>query len=119
MKRGEIWSVSDDGDYTGKPRPAVILQNDGFDATSSITLCGFTTHSNDAPLLRLRIDPSNHNGLRAPSYIMVDKITTVRKNRIGKRIGKLEHGDMAGLDRAVATFLGLSVRTGAPSPEPE
>ena len=77
MKRGEVWTVGGGPDYAGKPRPAVILQHDAFDATASITICPFTTHASDAPLMRLMIEPSERNGLRAPSQLMVDKITTV------------------------------------------
>ena len=38
MRRGEIWTVAGGADYTGKARPAVIVQDDRFD-TDSITLC--------------------------------------------------------------------------------
>ena len=76
MKRGEVWTVSGSG-YAGKPRPAVILQDDRFDATASVTICVFTTDQTDAPLIRIPIDPDESNGLRFVSRLMVDKITTV------------------------------------------
>jgi mRNA interferase MazF len=57
MKRAEIWTVAGGPDYTGKPRPAVILQDDAFDGTASITVCPFTTHLVDAPLIRLAVIP--------------------------------------------------------------
>jgi mRNA interferase MazF len=80
VKRGDIWTVAGGPDYAGKPRPALILQDDAFDATASITICPFTTHAVDAPFMRLPIDPSERNGLRASSQLMIDKITTVSKS---------------------------------------
>src|SRR5207302_4217419 len=100
MKRGEIWTVAVGKDYAGKPRPVVILQDDLFDGTDSITVCAFTTDSTDAPLFRLVVEPSERNGLRASCRLMVDKITTVPKSRIGARIGRLADDDMVRLNRA-------------------
>ena len=77
MKRGEIWTVAGGKDYAGKPRAVVIVQDDNFDATDSITVCAFTTDPTDAPLFRLPVEPTERNGLRSPSRLMVDKITTV------------------------------------------
>ena len=107
MRRGEIWRVAGGGDYTGKPRPAVIVQDDSFDATNSITICAFTSDPTEAPLLRVSIDPSERNGLPTQSAIMVDKLTTVRRTRLGERIGRLEDEDVVRLNRAILVFLGL------------
>jgi mRNA interferase MazF len=108
MRRGEIWTVSGGKDYAGKPRPVVIVQDDSFDATDSITVCAFTTDETDAPLFRLPVEPSGHNGLRAPSRLMVDKITTVPKSKVDRRIGRLDDKDMVRLGRAMMVFLGLA-----------
>ena len=108
MKRGEVWTVSGGPDYVGKPRPAVIVQDDAFDATASITICPFTTHVAVAPLLRLTIEPSAENGLRSASQLMIDKITTVSKNKLESRVGRLSVEDIVGLNRAVLVFLGLA-----------
>ena len=113
MKRGEVWTVAGGANYAGKPRPAVIIQDNGFDATASITLCPFTTDTTEAPLIRFPVEPNERNGLDLPSRIMVDKITTAPKQKIGERIGELGSEDIARLDRAVATFLGLAVSQGA------
>jgi mRNA interferase MazF len=107
MKRGEIWTVSG-GDYAGKPRPVVVLQDDRFDMTASLTVCGFTTDSTEAPLFRLRIEPDEQNGLNAPSWLMVDKITTVPKAKIGKQLGRVADDDVVRLNRAVLVFLGIA-----------
>ena len=108
MKRGEIWTVAGAKDYAGKPRPVVILQDDRFDATASITICAFTTDPADAPLFRLPVVPSEGNGLRVPCRLMVDKITTVPKTKIGLRIGRLGDEDIIRLNRAVLLFLGMA-----------
>jgi mRNA interferase MazF len=108
MKRGEIWTVSGGGNYAGKARPVVIVQDDAFDATMSVTICAFTTDQTAAPLFRLEVLPSEHNGLRQPSRLMVDKITTVAKTKLGAHLGGLEDEHMRRLDRAMLVFLGLA-----------
>jgi mRNA interferase MazF len=108
MKRGEVWMVSGGGAYAGKPRPAVIVQEDRFDSTSSVTLCVFTTDPTEAPLLRMLVEPTDRNGLKNSSRLMVDKITTVPKARLGKRLGKLNDEDVVRLNRALTVFLGLA-----------
>jgi mRNA interferase MazF len=110
MKRSEIWIVAGGSDYAGKPRPAVILQDDTFEATASITVCPFTTHLVDAPLIRIAVDPTRQNGLAVVSHVMVDKITTVAKSKLQKRVGKLADEDMIRLSRAALVFLGLAGR---------
>ena len=108
MKRGEIWTVAGGKDYAAKPRPVVILQDDRFDKTESITICAFTTDPADAPLFGLPVEPNENNGLRAVCRLMVDKITTVAKSKIGARVGRLTDEDMVRLNRAVLVFLGIA-----------
>jgi mRNA interferase MazF len=108
VKRGDVWTVAGGPGYAGKPRPAVILQDDAFDATASVTICPFTTHAVGAPLMRLAIEPSERSGLRASSQLMVDKITTVSKTKVEDRIGRLSDEDIVRLNRAVVVFLGLA-----------
>lgn len=108
MRRGEIWTVSGGGAYAGKPRPVVILQDDRFDATASITICAFTTDRTPAPLIRLEVEPNERNGLDAACRLMVDKITTVPKSRLGSRLGRLDDEDMVRLNRAALVFLGFA-----------
>src|SRR5437870_11600400 len=108
MRRGEIWTVAGGKDYAGKARPAVILQDDRFDATASVTICPFTTDPVDAPLFRLAIGPNERNGLRAACRLMVDKITTVPKAKIGSRIGRLDDEDIIRLNQGILVFRGLA-----------
>jgi mRNA interferase MazF len=108
MKRGEVWTVAGGGAYTGKPRPCVIVQDDSFDATASVTVCVFTTDPTEAPLFRIRVSPDEQNGLHSASSLMVDKITTVPKDRIGDRLGELRDEDLFRLNQAMIVFLGLA-----------
>jgi mRNA interferase MazF len=109
VKRGDIWTVAGGKDDAGKPRPAVIVQDDSFDATDSITICAFTTDETEAPLFRLAVVPTEGNGLRAACRLMVDKITTVPKAKVGARIGRLANADILRLNQAILVFLGLAV----------
>lgn len=109
MKRGEIWTVAGGKDYAGKPRPVVIVQDDSFDGTDSITICAFTTDATEAPLFRLPVEPNDRNGLRAPCRLMLDKIATIPKYKAGARIGRLDDADILRLNQAVLVFLGLAL----------
>ena len=108
MRRGDIWTVAGSRDYAGKPRPVVIVQDDSFDATDSITICAFTTDETEAPLFRLPVEPNDRNGLPATSGLMVDKITTVAKSKVGAQIGRLDDEDILRLYQAILVFLGLA-----------
>ena len=109
MRRGEIWAVAGGKDYAGKPRPVVIVQDDSFDATDSIPICAFTTDETDAPLFRLPVEPNERNGLRAACRLMVDRISTVPKIKVGARIGRLDDEDILRFNQAMLVFLGLAV----------
>ena len=113
MKRGEIWTVSGGNDYAAKPRPVVIVQDDVFAETQSITICPFTSNPLDEPLLRIAIVATPENGLVTVSRIMIDKITSVPKTKIGRRVGELSDQDRIRLNRALIVFLGLASRCAA------
>ena len=107
MTRGEIWTSASCTDYGGKPRPVVIIQHAHFQFLESVTVCGFTRDPTEMPLFRIAIEPSVANGLEFPSRIMVDKILTAPKTKLGYRIGLLDEKDIARLNTAIAMFLGL------------
>ena len=111
MRRGEIWTAAGGRDYAGKPRPVVIVQDDRFDMTASITVCAITTDPTDAPLIRLPVEPNKENGLRVPCRLMVDKLSTVPKTKLGSRVGTLDDDVMLRLNRAMLVFLGLAGTT--------
>jgi mRNA interferase MazF len=108
LKRGEIWTAAAGSGYVGQPRPVVIVQDNRFDATDSVTVCAFTTDSTDAPLFRIRVEPNQVNGLHEGCSLMVDKITTIPRSKVGERIGRLGDEAMVALGRAVLVFLGLA-----------
>lgn len=106
VKRGEVWTIAGGPDYAGKPRPALIIQDDRFD-TDSVTVCPLTTDPKDAPLIRLAIQPDETNGLRVNCRLMIDKVTTVRRSKLGGRLGKLGASDLVRVNRALVVFLGI------------
>lgn len=108
MRRGEIWTAAGGSGYSGKPRPVVLVQDDRFDATASVTVCAFTTDPTEAPLIRPRVEPDQVNGLREPSSMMVDKLTTIPRSKLGVKVGELGNEDMVRLSRSIAVFLGLA-----------
>ncbi len=85
------------------------MQDDSFDASNSITVCAFTTDETEAPLFRLPVEPNERNGLRAACRLMVDKITTVPKSKVGAHVGRLDDEDILRLNQAILVFLGLAV----------
>jgi mRNA interferase MazF len=106
MRRGDIVTVAG-GVYAGKPRPALVVQDDRFDATDSVTVCPFTTTEVDAPLLRVPVIANEVNGLGQDSYLMVDKITTVRRSNARTVLGRLEATTLVELERRLLVFLGF------------
>ena len=108
MRRGDLVVVAIQGDY-GKPRPALVVQSDLFNEThGSITVAPVTSTIIDTPLFRVTVEPSRRNGLRLVSQIMVDKITTVRRLRLGQTIGRLEEDAMLRVSRALALWFGIA-----------
>ncbi len=108
MTRGDLVVVALQGDY-GKPRPALVVQSDLFNDThASITVVPVTSTIVDTPLFRVTVEPSRRNGLRVVSQIMVDKVTTVRRQRLGRTIGRLEEDVMLRVSRALALWFGIA-----------
>ena len=108
MRRGDVVTVAASGDY-GKPRPAVIVQSDAFPPEhASVIVCQMTSDIADAPDFRITIEPATENGLRIRSQIMADKPVTVRRERIGRKIGQLSPADIARLNVAIAFVMGLA-----------
>nr|WP_246223666.1 type II toxin-antitoxin system PemK/MazF family toxin [Pseudarthrobacter psychrotolerans] len=95
------------GTYAQKPRHALIIQDDLFAESDSITLLPLTSHLTDAPLLRLTVEPGQLTGLERVSQIMVDKLTTVRRANLGQRIGRIESATMVAVEQSLAVLLGL------------
>jgi mRNA interferase MazF len=108
MKRGDVVTVAISGDY-GKPRPAVIVQTDAMLANhGSIIICQMTSDIEISRHFRILVEPSAENGLRVPSQIMADKPSAVRRERVGRRIGRLAAADLARLNVALTFVMGLA-----------
>ncbi len=108
MRRGDLMTVAAAGDY-GKPRPAVIVQTDAFpESHASVVVCQLTSDLADAPDFRVTVEPTPENGLRRTSQIMADKPVTIRRERLGQKIGSLGDQDMARLGIALAFVFGLA-----------
>ena len=110
MRRGDIVLVADrsGGDYGSKPRPAVVVQSELFADTGSVAVCLITTQQTGAPLLRIPLAPGPESGLRAPSQIAIEKLMTVRRDRVGTRIGRVSDEELLALNRSLAVFLGFA-----------
>lgn len=105
--RGKLVTVALQGDY-GKPRPAVVIQSDLFDEHPSVTVLPLTTELRDTPLFRIDVEPSPDNGLQKRSQIMIDKIHTVPRSKLGSMLGKLSDDEQIAVNRSLMLFLGLA-----------
>lgn len=108
MRRGDICIAAARGAYTGQPRPVVIVQDDRFDSTASVTVCPLTTQRIEAPLIRITVEPTASAGIEQPSQIMVDKVTTMPRVDVRDHLGRLADEDLLRLDRALLLFLGIA-----------
>jgi len=107
MKRGDLVTIALTGDF-GKPRPALIVRSNLFAEHLLVTVLPITSDLEKAPLLRIPIDPSPANGLRKPSHIMIDAIQTVRREKVGRVIGRIDDETVLAVNRALMVFLGLA-----------
>lgn len=96
------------GDYTSKPRPALIIRDDTFEDLDSVTVCALTTVADDVPPIRILVEPDDRNGLQARSHVMTDKVTTVRRDRMREYVGEVDPGTLAEVGRALIAYLGLA-----------
>lgn len=107
MRRGDLLTIALQGDL-GKPRPALVIQSDLFDVHPSVTVLPMTSQLHDAPLLRVTVHPDSANGLRDESQVMVDKPSSVLRERLGPVFGRVDDETMLAVNRALAVFLGLA-----------
>ncbi len=107
MRRGDLVTVALQGDL-GKPRPALVIQSDLFEAHPSVTILPVTGELRDAPLFRITVQPTGGNGLSKPSQIMVDKPQSVVREKVGEVFGRLGDESMVAVNRALAIFIGVA-----------
>lgn len=105
--RGDLVTIAVQGDF-GKPRPALVIQADAFTGLNSTTVLPITSTLVDAPLLRITVEPNDENGLRQAAQVMIDKVLTVKTEKIGARIGKVSADLLAEVERCLAVFLGVA-----------
>jgi mRNA interferase MazF len=108
VRRGEVWSSAGGQDYAGKPRPCVVIQSNAYNATNSVTICLLTSTVTLAAYTRPLIEPDDANGLNVPSRAVVDKLTTLPREKLGRQLGRLSDNDVTRLDTAILIFLGLA-----------
>jgi len=106
LRRGDLVSIALQGDY-GKPRPALVVQSDLFAEHPSVTILPVTSELRDTPLFRVLIEPTETNGLRKSSQVMVDKVQTISREKLGEIFGRVTEEDMLTVSRALAVFLGV------------
>ena len=108
MVRGDLVIVATRGAYTSKPRPALVVQADVFNDThASVTVCPMTSDVIDAPLFRVTLPPGARTGLQAPSQVMVDKVVSVPRSAIGRRIGGSDPAELELVEDALRRWLAL------------
>lgn len=107
MRRGDIVTVAVSGDF-GKPRPALVVQADQFEQTGTVTVLLMSSMLVDAPLIRLTVKPSQRNGLLKPSQVQIDKTMTVKREKVGASVGRLDEETMLAVTRSLALFLGVA-----------
>ncbi|HLI87732.1 MAG TPA: type II toxin-antitoxin system PemK/MazF family toxin [Ktedonobacteraceae bacterium] len=107
MRRGDLVKIALQGDL-GKPRPALVIQADHFSGHPTVTLLPVTSEIRDTPLFRISITPTEENGLKVASQIMVDKAQTVAAGKIGGSIGRADDATMLAVNRALAVWLGFA-----------
>lgn len=107
MMRGDLVTVAMQGDF-GKPRPALVIQADLFSEHTSVTVLPITSTLVEAPLLRITLQPNSGNGLKKPSQVMVDKIMTVKRDKIGPAFGHIDADALVQIERCLALFLGIA-----------
>lgn len=108
MKRGELWSIAGGAGYTRKPRPALIIQDENASVTGSVIIILISTQPVDADNLRVPLAPDEGNGLTQQSYVMIEKLLAHPRRLFGAKIGSISQEDMARVEQAVATILGLA-----------
>ena len=107
MRRGDLVTIALQGDF-GQPRPALVIQSDLFDGHPSVTVLPVTGELRDTPLFRITVTPSETNGLSKASQVMVDKLQTVSREKVGETFGRLDDSAMLAVNRALAVFLAFA-----------
>lgn len=106
MKRGDLVTISTAGPY-GKPRPALVIQANVFEAIPSVTVLPLTSEIYDEHLIRITLYSEKNRGLKVTSQAMIDKVTTIPKTKVGEVIGWIEKDTLQVINSALRRFLDL------------
>lgn len=106
MKRGDFVTIAVQGDF-GKPRPALVVQANHFDALATVTVLPVNSTLIEAPLMRITVEPDARNGLSKTSQVMADKLVTVKRDKVGPAFGTASDEIMGAVNRALTVFLGI------------
>lgn len=108
MRKGDVVIVPGGPDY-GKVRPAIVVQADAVTRVwNSVFVCPQSSHPTEVETFaRISLDASPDNGLRVPSQIMVDKITTYPLDRVRGPIGPIDEKSVEALNVSLVVLLGL------------
>ncbi|TPG12406.1 type II toxin-antitoxin system PemK/MazF family toxin [Sphingomonas oligophenolica] len=108
IKRGDLVLAAGPGEFSGKPRPFVIVQSDSFNELhASFAMCPVTSTTNGAHLFRIAIDASIDTVLDRNSEIQIDKIQSLRRQRVVRVIGAVPANIMTMVDDALRRWLQL------------
>jgi len=107
MQRGDLVSVAIQGNF-GKPRSALVIQSPLFANYTSVTVLLVTSTLVDAPLLRVTVQAAPGNGLEKTSQIMIDKAMTLKREKIGPVLGRVNPDELTQVERGLAVFLGIA-----------
>jgi mRNA interferase MazF len=107
LRRGDLVTVAAQGDY-GKPRPAIIVQSDALNTADSVLVALLTSTVKDAPFYRLTVEPTEANGLKVLSQVMVDKVLAYPRAKCGPVIGRLSQQNMLAFSNMLSVMIGLA-----------
>jgi mRNA interferase MazF len=112
-KRGEIWWIdrhpSRGSEQRGK-RPSLIVQSDFANDNPRYRLtitASLTTRERSEVMTRVRIDPTQENGLERTSYVMCEQILTIDRDRLKQKIGTITTDELDQVDEALLIALGI------------
>lgn len=108
MRRGDIIVASQRGDYTGKPRPYVVVQRGStLGHSSSVTACPITSELLGPGKTRIALPAGVTTGLLVASEVEINRIATLRRERVSEVIGQVPSEQMRMIDKALKIWLDL------------
>ena len=111
-RRGEIWDVNwspGRGAEQQGTRPALIIQNDRGNSSSSypLTIVASMSRTERELPLHVRIAPSEENGLTDFTDVKCEQVMTIEKSRLLRRRGFITSEELGKVDSALKLSLSL------------